>query len=147
MIAFRLVRTAIVVCATAAAALAANTVGLQSGKVVLKSAGPLAFGPDGVLFVGDSLGASIVALDTGHKSNVKQAAAIEIKPRPGNLWVSLNPKQAPEVHQGPVNIASNDTLPARVRVTFSRASFPACHSLCCGCCLAGSTTNRATPCS
>ncbi len=35
------------------------------GKADVKSAGPLAFGPDGILFVGDSMGAQIVAIDTG----------------------------------------------------------------------------------
>jgi hypothetical protein len=34
------------------------------GKVPLTSAGPLAFGPDGILFVADSAGAQIVAIDT-----------------------------------------------------------------------------------
>src|SRR5262245_7165445 len=38
--------------------------GLSKGKAELKSAGPLAFGPDGVLFVGDSLDGAIVALAT-----------------------------------------------------------------------------------
>ena len=52
--------------ATACALAAANlTSGMQSGKANLKSAGPLAFGPDGILFVGDPLGAQIFALDTG----------------------------------------------------------------------------------
>lgn len=37
---------------------------LPSGKVQLQSAGPLAFGPDGILFVGDSVGGAIVAIDT-----------------------------------------------------------------------------------
>jgi hypothetical protein len=47
---------------------------LTPGKVDLKSAGALAFGPDGVLFVGDSLGGAVVALDTSDKTpaqNVK----------------------------------------------------------------------------
>jgi hypothetical protein len=52
--------------------------GLSGGKVELKSAGPLAFGPDGVLFVGDSLDASIVAIDTGDKSAAKSSPS-EIK--------------------------------------------------------------------
>src|SRR5437868_4623220 len=39
--------------------------GMTMGKVDVKSAGPLAFGPDGVLFIGDSLGAKVVAIDTG----------------------------------------------------------------------------------
>jgi len=38
---------------------------LTAGKVQLMSAGPMAFGPAGVLFVGDSLGGAIVAIDTG----------------------------------------------------------------------------------
>jgi hypothetical protein len=38
---------------------------MASGKVALMSAGPLAFGPNGILFVGDSMGAQIVAIDTG----------------------------------------------------------------------------------
>ena len=37
----------------------------QTGKPDLKSAGPLAFGPKGVLFVGDPQGAQIVAIDVG----------------------------------------------------------------------------------
>ena len=45
---------------------AANlTSGMQTGKTDLKSAGPLAFGPDGILFVGDPMGAQIFAFDTG----------------------------------------------------------------------------------
>ncbi len=38
---------------------------MTEGKVQLMSAGPMTFGPAGVLFVGDSLGASVVAIDTG----------------------------------------------------------------------------------
>ena len=49
---------------TAAIALAANTAGMKSGKADLKWAGSLAFGPDGILFVGDSLAGSIYAIDT-----------------------------------------------------------------------------------
>ena len=37
---------------------------LKAGKAELQSAGPLAFGPDGVLFVGDSMGAAVFALAT-----------------------------------------------------------------------------------
>ena len=50
-------------CALAIAAPA--TTGMTMGKADVKSAGPLAFGPDGILFVGDSMGAQIVAIDTG----------------------------------------------------------------------------------
>jgi hypothetical protein len=41
---------------------------LKAGKAQLASAGVLAFGPDGVLLVGDSQGAKIFALDTGDRA-------------------------------------------------------------------------------
>ena len=56
----------------AASALAVGTLaganltsGMQAGKTGLKSVGPLAFGPDGILFAGDPIGAQILAFDTG----------------------------------------------------------------------------------
>jgi len=52
---------------------------LKSGKADLKSAGVLAFGPDGILFVGDSMGAAIFALDTQDRTPAKSAGAVEIK--------------------------------------------------------------------
>jgi hypothetical protein len=47
---------------------------LTPGKAELKSAGALAFGPDGVLFVGDSIGGAVVALDTADRTPVHTAA-------------------------------------------------------------------------
>src|SRR4051794_37080448 len=38
--------------------------GLKQGAADLKSAGPLAFGPPGILFVGDHMGAAVFAIDT-----------------------------------------------------------------------------------
>src|SRR5260370_31358736 len=38
------------------------------GKPVINSTGPLAFGPDGVLFVGDRQAAAIFAIDTGDRT-------------------------------------------------------------------------------
>jgi hypothetical protein len=51
---------------------------LTTGKADLKSAGALEFGPDGVLFVGDSVGGAVVALDTGDTTPAK-TAAINVK--------------------------------------------------------------------
>lgn len=48
----------------AAIALGASPAGFKAGKAELKSAGPLAFAPDGVLLVADTLGGAIVAIDT-----------------------------------------------------------------------------------
>ncbi len=41
------------------------TADMKEGKLELKSAGPLAFGPDGILFVADTKAAAIVAISTG----------------------------------------------------------------------------------
>jgi hypothetical protein len=41
---------------------------LKSETVTLKSAGPLAFGPQGILFIGDPMAATIYAVDTGDRS-------------------------------------------------------------------------------
>ena len=50
---------------------------LKAGKADLKSAGSLAFGPDGVLFVGDSIGGAIFAIDTQDRT-AAQASAVEV---------------------------------------------------------------------
>jgi hypothetical protein len=57
----------------------APAVEMTSGKVQLQSAGPLAFGPDGVLFVGDTVGASIVAIDTEDKTPASGSPKFDIK--------------------------------------------------------------------
>jgi hypothetical protein len=67
-------------------ALLANTTRLSHGKygfVVgtpeIKSISALTFGPDGVLFIGDSKSATVFAMDTKDAANVTQAPAVEIK--------------------------------------------------------------------
>jgi hypothetical protein len=52
-----------------AAPAAAANLGMATGTPDLKSAGPLAFGPNGIMFVGDPLGAALFAIDT--KDNAK----------------------------------------------------------------------------
>jgi len=92
-------RLAGVFCLTAALAFSAATSGMKAGKAQLKSAGALAFGPDGVLFVGDSMGASIFALDTGD-SKPGTAAKIEVK--------GINEKIAAMLGTAPDQILIND---------------------------------------
>ena len=48
---------------------------MPAGKVELKSAGALAMGPDGILFVGDSVGGKIVALDVDDRTPAKSGAS------------------------------------------------------------------------
>jgi len=52
---------------------------LKTGKLELKSAGALAFGPDGVLFVGDSLGGTVAAIDTHDHAAPKSAVSIDVE--------------------------------------------------------------------
>ena len=51
---------------------------MKRGAPDWKSAGPLAFGPDGLLFVGDSQGGAIFAVDTGDKVMDKAGDAIAV---------------------------------------------------------------------
>jgi hypothetical protein len=52
--------------------------GLERGTAEVKSAGPLAFGPEGILFVGDTEGAAIFAIDTGDQTGNPSAARINV---------------------------------------------------------------------
>ena len=52
---------------------------LKVGSVELKSAGPLAFGPEGILFVGDSMSAAVIALDTGDRAPGSAAKVMDIR--------------------------------------------------------------------
>src|SRR5580658_4624088 len=64
------------------------TTGMTMGKADVKSAGPLAFGPDGVLFIGDSLGAQIVAIDTGD-TKAASAASVNVQGIDGKIAAAL----------------------------------------------------------
>src|SRR5262245_40882262 len=117
----RLILPVLVATALAAALGAADaTDSLKKGTPDLKSVGPLAFGPDGVLFVGDPQGAAIFAIDTGDKSpgsggaikvekiDEKIAAmlgtdskgilinSIAVNPASGNAYVSVSRGKGPD---------------------------------------------------
>jgi len=68
----------VVLCATAVFA-ADSAASLRSGKAELKSAGVLAFGPDGVLFVGDSMGGAVFAIDTEDRKPGPAGVRFDIK--------------------------------------------------------------------
>ena len=70
----RLLMLSLFVSVSALVIAAPATTGMTMGKVDVKSAGPLAFGPDGVLFIGDSLGAKLVAIDTGDTTAAARAS-------------------------------------------------------------------------
>jgi hypothetical protein len=77
----RIMVAAVVVCLSAALAIgvtaarkpASPLAERPSGKVQLMSAGALAFGPDGILFVGDNAAGTVVAIDTQDRTPVASA--------------------------------------------------------------------------
>ena len=56
-----------------------NPYGLKMGTPSVQSINALAFGPDGILFIGDSKSATVFAIDTKDKTIVEKATAVEIK--------------------------------------------------------------------
>jgi len=69
---------------------------LKKGTPDLKSAGPLTFGPDGILFVGDTQGAALFAIDTGDRTPVAEKAAInvpELRAKIAGVLGVTDPKQ------------------------------------------------------
>ena len=83
--------------ATAATVPSAPTV----GKADMKSVGQLAFGPHGILFAGDPMGAAIFAIDTGD-SKAAPGKAIDIK--------AANEKIASLLGTAPDQILINDVI-------------------------------------
>lgn len=90
----------LIVALFAAAGFAADySSSLKAGKAELKSAGALAFGPDGILFVGDPMGAAVFAIDTGDRA-AGTAAAVNIQ--------GLDAKVAALLGTAPDQILIND---------------------------------------
>lgn len=54
------------------------TEGMKKGSADLKSAGPLAFAPEGILFVGDPVGGAIFAIATDDKSGDPEKVKLDI---------------------------------------------------------------------
>jgi hypothetical protein len=82
------------------AAFSAQAADLTKGTPDLKSAGSLAFGPNGLLFVGDTQGAAIFAIDTADKSADSAGGSIKID--------GINQKIASLLGTEPNEIAIND---------------------------------------
>jgi hypothetical protein len=65
------------------------TASLKKGTPDVKSAGPLAFGPDGILFVGDTKGAALFAIDTGERKPASEKRSIEVTDLAGKVAAML----------------------------------------------------------
>src|SRR5262245_40061815 len=79
-----MIKTRTLLCATlvivlfATIGLAQLTSSLKPGKADLKSAGALAFAPEGILLVGDSLGGAVFAIDTKDRT-AAAASTVDVK--------------------------------------------------------------------
>ena len=60
-------------------ATAKEQLGLSAGAPGIRSVGPLAFGPEGVLFVGDNVGAKIFALDVADSGSAGAAGGVDLE--------------------------------------------------------------------
>ena len=56
-----------------------NPYGFKMGTPAIQSISAIAFGPDGILFIGDSKSGAVFAVDTKDKAAVEKATAVEIK--------------------------------------------------------------------
>jgi hypothetical protein len=127
------------------------TASMKKGTPDLKSAGALAFGPDGILFIGDTKGAALFAIDTGDRAtaaakgkikvddlvgkvasmlgtDAKQVAVrdLAVNPLSGNVYVSLARGRGPDAAPILVRIAA-DGKPQEFsleNVRFSKAELP-----------------------
>jgi hypothetical protein len=113
-------RLAAVLCCAGALAFAANTVGFKAGKAELKSAGVLAFAPDGILLIGDSMGGAVFALDTGDRAKTSSGGPIEIK--------GINQKIAAMLGTTPDQILINDVavnpISKKIYISVARGTGP-----------------------
>lgn len=75
----RLLPACLVLGLVAAAHASISTAGMQQGSLPLKSIGPLAFGPDGVLFIADTKSAAIFAVATGDTQAPASAKPVKVE--------------------------------------------------------------------
>jgi len=140
-------------------AMAATAVGAdvpkteQRGKLELKSAGPLAFGPKGVVFIGDPKGAAIYAVETneaaetsshsrpsvnvdgvnqkiaallGTKADEIRIQGVAVSPASGKVYISVSRGRGPDALPVIVRVDATskiDEFPLD-NVTFSKANIP-----------------------
>lgn len=125
--------------------------GLQEGTPDIKFAGPMTFGPNGILFVADTQQAAIYALDTGDKSGdpsgVKLAVDgirkslsgmlgampneilvndMTVNPASGNVYLSVSRGQGPSAIPVIVRVSSDGQFSevSLKKIPFEKAALP-----------------------
>ena len=124
---------------------------LKKGTPDLKSIGPIAFGADGVLFVGDPIGGAVFAIDTGDKANTPATGTVKVakldekvaavvgstakdilvndmavNPSSGNVYLSVSRGKGPDAKPVIVKLdAQGKVTPLELKdVKFARAELP-----------------------
>ena len=139
-------------CLAGAVAVGAEPNGaLKKGKPDLKSATKLAFGPDGILFVGDTAGAALFAIDTGDRAESATKPSTEVKdvsgkiaamigtnaqqlsimdlavnPRSGNVYLAVSRGRGPEAAPLLVRVKADGKIEevSLEDVPFAKAEIP-----------------------
>jgi hypothetical protein len=93
---------------------------LKQGTPELKSAGPLAFGPEGILFIGDPQGAAVVAVDTGDRS----APARAERPRVEGIDARIADMLGVEAKQLLINDLAVNPISGNTYLSLSRGKGP-----------------------
>ncbi|MCA9271015.1 MAG: hypothetical protein KDA41_21185, partial [Planctomycetales bacterium] len=93
--------------------------GLASGSPELQSAGQLAFGPEGIVFVGDARGAAVYAIATGGKTGSPSQSNLNIEKLDAKLAAALQADKI-TVNDLAINPAAGEAI-----VSLSTSSGPA----------------------
>lgn len=123
--------------------------GLEEGALKLSSPGPLAFGPDGILFVGDPKAATVYAVDT--KDNAQTPMVVQIKiedvaskvaetiggtsadvmiddvavnPKSGNTYLAVHSQSKPEVSLLKVDTNGSISKVDMEKIAYSKLELP-----------------------
>ncbi len=104
----------------AMAAASEPTASLKQGKPDIKSAGPLTFGPDGILFVGDTRGASVFAIDTGDRTPAATKKPVQVQDVTGKIAAMLGT----DVRQVQINDMAVNPTSGTVYLSIARGRGP-----------------------
>jgi hypothetical protein len=136
--------------ATAAAPATAGH-GMMMGTVDIKTAGPLAFGPQGVLFVGDPASAAVFAIETNDTAKAPAAKSLSVEaidakvaallgttaadilindlavnPASGNIYLSVSRGRGPDAQPVILKVSGDGQLSqvSLENVNFAKAELP-----------------------
>jgi hypothetical protein len=112
---------AVLVAALSAASIGADqTESLKKGTPDIKSIGPIAFGPDGVLFAGDPQGGAIFAFDTGDRATTPESGAVKLE----NVGEKIAPMIGTKASELIVNSIAVNPSSGKVYLSVSRGKGP-----------------------